>query len=145
ARAVVSSEKARLQQAGNVDPLPAVTEATSNQRHDHVSGAPRLVYELAPTVLVSELSQVDVGIVGVAGEQLVACLAVEHDSDVLAGATHDHPHGERGAAHHGFLDMPDPSLELPDEVRGGRPHLGVFGTGVLDDLGYVVRLVDGIA
>ena len=95
--------------------------------------------------LLAQLAQVDELIRHVAGDQLVAALAVEQHGDLLARGAHHAPLRVRAGADDGLFLVPDEVAQLADELVRRRVGVGGVGAGALDGDLDVLALVDGVA
>ena len=95
--------------------------------------------------LLAQLAQVDELVRHVAGDQLVAALAVEQHGDLLARGAHHAPLRVGAGADDGLFLVPDEVAQLADELVRRRVGVGGVGAGALDGGLDVLALVDGVA
>src|SRR5579864_4059763 len=143
-RRLASARERGRQHPRDIDALTALAQAPANQRADDVAKQPRFASEFGIAALAQELAEQHIRIVVVSGEQLVAGLAVERDRHLAPSEPHHHPHRERRRRHHRLLHVPDPRLELADEVLVSGLHRAVVGAGHLEHAVDVGALVDAV-
>jgi hypothetical protein len=129
----------------HINALAALAQPPAHQRADDVAEQPCLASKLGVATLAQQLSEQHVGVVVVPGEQLVARLTIEGHGDLASRQPHHHPHGERRRRDHRFLHVPDPRLELADEVLVGRLDGAVVRAGGVEHAVDVGALVDAIS
>ena len=125
--------------------MPALPEPALHQRPHDVAQQPCLAGELHVSPVAQHLAEEHVWVVVVAGEQLVARLAVEHDLHLASCKAHHHPHREWRARHHGLFHVPHPRLELAYEVLVGGFNDATVGAGFVENSLDVRALVDRVA
>jgi len=137
--------EARREQVADAEALAALAQAPLDERRQHVARRKRLPPELLAPPGPPQLAQVDHLVGDVAGEQLVAALAVQQHGHLLPGEAHDAPLGVRPRADHGLFLVPHEVAQLIDELRRRRVRVGRVGAGRLDRHLDVRALVDGVA
>ena len=113
--------------------------------HEHVARGGGLLAELVVLALLAQLAQVHELVRHVAGDQLVAALAVQQHGDLLARGAHHAPLRVGAGADDGLFLVPDEVAQLADELVRRRVGVGGVGAGALDGGLDVLALVDGVA
>ena len=125
--------------------LAPLLDPPLGQRPEHVARGGGLLAQLLVLALLAQLAQVDELIRHVAGDQLVAALAVEQHGDLLARGAHHAPLRVGAGADDGLFLVPDEVAQLADELVRRRVGVGGVGAGALDGDLDVLALVDGVA
>ena len=143
-RRLAPAAERRCEHARDVDALTAFTQAPADQRAHDVAEQPRLTSELGIAAFTQKLAEQHVRIMVVPRQKLIAGLTVQGDRDLPSGQAHHHPHGERRRRDHRLLHVPDPRLQLADEVLVGGLHRAVVRPRHVEHAVDVRALVDAI-
>ena len=142
---VVRARNVRPQELARRQLLAPLLDPPLGQRPQHVARGCGLLPELLVLALLAQLTQVDELVRHVAGDQLVAALAVQQHGHLLARGAHHAPLRVGSGADDGLFLVPDEVAQLADELVRRRVGVGGVGAGALDGDLDVLALVDGVA